>query len=172
MLYFLVYLASFFNKVLMKKIWFKKYSKVHGNGLFASTDIKKGTKIIEYIGDKVTKKEGDKRADKQIQKAKKHKFNGKVYVFELNKKYDIDGDVKENYAKLINHSCGPNCEVEIMNNHIWIIAIKNIKKNQELNYNYGYSYDADYIDHICKCGSPKCVGYILDEDEWLKLKKN
>ena len=172
MLYFLVYLAPFFNKVLVKQIWYKKYSKIHGNGLFASTDIKKGTKIIEYIGDKVTKKEGDKRADKQIQKANKHKFNGKVYVFELNKKYDIDGDVKENHAKLINHSCGPNCEVEIINNRIWIIAIKNIKKNNELNYNYGYSYDADYIDHICKCGSPKCVGYILDEDEWLKLKKN
>ena len=172
MLYFLVYLALFFNKVLVKQIWYKKNSKIHGNGLFASIDIKKGTKIIEYIGDKVTKKEGDKRADKQIQKAKKNKFNGKVYVFELNKKYDIDGDVKENHAKLINHSCGPNCEVEIINNRIWIIAIKNIKKNNELNYNYGYSYDADYIDHICKCGSPKCVGYILDEDEWLKLKKN
>ena len=172
MLYFLVYLTSFFNKVLVKKIWYKKYSKIHGNGLFASTDIKKGTKIIEYIGDKVTKKEGDKRANKQIQRAKKNKFNGMVYVFELNKKYDIDGDVKENNAKLINHSCGPNCEVEIINNRIWIIAIKNIKKNNELNYNYGYSYDEDYIDHICKCGSSKCIGYILDEDEWLKLKKN
>ena len=113
----------------MKKIWYKKYSKVHGNGLFASTDIKKGIKIIEYIGDKVTKREGDKRADKQIKKAKKHKFNGKVYVFELNKKYDIVGDVKENHAKLINHSCGPNCEVEIINNRIWIIAIKNIKNS-------------------------------------------
>ena len=59
-----------------------------------------------------------------------------------------------------------------MSNRIWIIAIKSIKKNKELNYNYGYSYEADYIDHICKCGSPRCVGYILDEDEWLKLKKN
>ena len=71
--YFLVYLISFFNKVLVKKISFKKYSKIHGNGLFASTYIKKGTKIIEYIGDKVTKKEGDRRADQQIQKAKQFK---------------------------------------------------------------------------------------------------
>tara|TARA_B100000446_G_C10324787_1_gene260010 strand:- start:37 stop:522 length:486 start_codon:yes stop_codon:yes gene_type:complete len=156
--------------VLVKKLWFKKNSKVHGNGLFARTDIKKGTQIIEYIGDKVTKKEGDKRADRQIRKAKKNINNGIVFVFELNKRYDIDGDVLENHAKLINHSCGPNCEVEIVNNHIWILAIKNIKKNQELNYNYGYSYDTDYIDHICKCGSSKRVGYILDEDEWPKLK--
>ena len=154
----------------MKKLWFKKKSHVHGSGLFTVQNIKKGTKIIEYIGDKVTKKEGDKRADKQIKQYKKNKNNGMVYVFELNKLYDIDGSVSHNHAKLINHSCNPNCEVEIINNEIWISAIKNIKKNTELSYNYGYSYDTDYVDHICKCGSSNCVGYILDEDHWPKLK--
>ena len=155
----------------MTKLWFKNKSHVHGSGLFAVQNIKKGSKIIEYIGDKVTKKEGDKRADKQIKQYKKNKNNGMVYVFELNKLYDIDGSVAYNHAKLINHSCNPNCEVEIINNEIWISAIKNIKKNTELSYNYGYSYDTDYVDHICKCGSSKCVGYILDEDHWPKLKK-
>ena len=154
----------------MKKLWFKKKSHVHGSGLFAVQNIKKGSKIIEYIGDKVTKKEGDKRADKQIKQYKKNKNNGMVYVFELNKLYDIDGSVARNHAKLINHSCNPNCEVEIINNEIWISAIKNIKKNNELSYNYGYSYDTDYVDHICKCRSSNCVGYILDEDHWPKLK--
>ena len=154
----------------MKQIWFKKKSQVHGRGLFAVQNIKKGSKIIEYIGDKVTKKEGDKRADKQIKQYKKNKNNGMVYIFELNKLYDIDGLVAHNYAKLINHSCNSNCEVEIINNEIWISAIKNIKKNTELSYNYGYSYDTDYVDHVCKCGSSKCVGYILDEDHWSKLK--
>ena len=155
----------------MKQLWFKKKSHVHGRGLFAVQNIKKGLKIIEYIGDKVTKKEGDKRADKQIKQYKKNKNNGMVYIFELNKLYDIDGFVTHNHAKHINHSCNPNCEVEIINNEIWISAIKNIKKNTELSYNYGYSYDIDYVDHICKCGSSKCVGYILDEDHWPKLKK-
>ena len=75
----------------MKKLWFKKKSSLHGSGLFALSNIKKGEQVIEYIGDKVTKKEGDKRADKQIKKAEKNKKNGMVYVFELNKKYDIDG---------------------------------------------------------------------------------
>ena len=154
----------------MKQLWFKKKSHVHGSGLFAVQNIKKGSKIIEYIGDKVTKKEGDKRADKQIKQYKKNKNNGMVYVFELNKLYDIDGSVSHNHAKLINHSCNPNCEVEIINNEIWISAIKNIKKYTELSYNYGYSYDTDYVDHVCKCGSSKCVGYILDEDHWSKLK--
>ena len=156
--------------MLMEKLWFKKNSKIHGNGLFAIQNIKKRTRIIEYIGDKIKKKEGDRRADKQIRKAKQNKNNGMVYIFELNKQYDIDGDVRKNHAKLINHSCNPNCEVEIINNEIWISAIKNIKKNTELSYNYGYSYDTDYVDHICKCGSSKCVGYILDEDHWPKLK--
>ena len=57
----------------MKKLWYKKNSKVHGTGLFATANIKKGIQILEYIGDKVTKREGDKRADKQIKKAKKYK---------------------------------------------------------------------------------------------------
>ena len=155
----------------MKKNWFKEKSHIHGSGLFAIQHIKKGSKIIEYIGDKVTKKEGDKRADKQIKQYKKNKNNGMVYIFELNKLYDIDGSVAHNHAKLINHSCNPNCEVEIINNEIWISAIKNIRKNTELSYNYGYSYDIDYVDHVCKCGSSNCVGYILDKDHWPKLKK-
>ena len=70
----------------MEKLWYKKKSRLHGSGLFALSNIKKGEQVIEYIGDKVTKKEGDKRADKQIKKAEKNKKNGMVYVFELNKK--------------------------------------------------------------------------------------
>ena len=155
----------------MNKLWFKKKSGVHGSGLFAFQNIKKGLKIIEYVGDKVTKKEGDRRADIQLNKAKRNINNGMVYIFELNKRYDIDGSVKYNHARLINHSCSPNCEVVIDNNEIWILAIKKIKKNAELSYNYGYAYDEDYVDHTCKCGSSKCVSNILDEDHWPKLKK-
>ena len=155
----------------MKQLWKKKKSKVHGSGLFAAQDVKKGLQVIEYIGEKVSKREGDKRADKQINKAKRNYNNGMVYIFELNQRYDIDGDVPYNDARLINHSCDPNCEVEIINNRLWISAIKNIKKGSELFYNYGYSYDTDYVDHICKCNSPKCVGYILDDAHWPKLKK-
>ena len=155
----------------MKKLWFKKKSSLHGLGLFAKHNIKKGEQVIEYIGDKVLKKEGDKRADKQIKKAQKNKSNGMVYVFELNKKYDIDGGVARNYARFINHSCDPNCEVEITDNHIWISSIKRIKKGAELLYNYGYPFDSDFEDHICKCASKKCVGYILSDDDWPKLKK-
>mgnify|MGYP001456592459 CR=1 FL=1 len=78
----------------MKKLWYKKKSSLHGSGLFAVSNIKKGDQVIQYIGDKVTKKEGDRRADIQIKKAEKNKKNGMVYVFELNKKYEI-GKLKQ-----------------------------------------------------------------------------
>ena len=94
-----------------------------------------------------------------------------VYVFELNKRFDIDGDVDYNFAKFINHSCNPNCEVDIIDNEIWISSIKRIKKGAELFYNYGYPFDTDFVDHICKCGSRNCVGYILIDNDWPKLNK-
>ena len=155
----------------MNKLWYKKRSSLHGSGLFAASNIKKDEQVIQYIGDKVTKKEGDKRADIQLKKAEKNKKTGMVYVFELNKKYDIDGGVLRNHARFINHSCDPNCEVEISKNEIWISAIKNIKEGTELTYNYGYPFDSDFEEHICKCGTKKCVGYILSDDDWPKLKK-
>ena len=96
----------------MEKTWIKKLSKVHGTGLFAKKNIKKKSKVIEYIGAKVTKKEGDRRADKQIAKASKNKKNGMVYIFELNSRYDIDGSYMYNTARYINHSCDPNCELQ------------------------------------------------------------
>lgn len=156
----------------MEKLWFKKKSSLHGLGLFAESDIKTGKQVIEYIGDKVTKKEGDKRADKQIKKAQKNKGNGMVYVFELDKKYDIDGGVARNYARFINHSCDPNCEVDGKGLKLWIFALRDIKKGEELSYDYGFGYDKDYKDYVCKCGAKNCCGYIVREGSRWRIKKN
>ncbi len=153
-------------------MWKVKKSSVHGTGLFATKNIKENTRIIEYIGEKVTKSEGDKRSSRRILKYQNSKDQGTVYIFELNKKYDIDGSVEYNKAKYINHSCNPNCEVDIIDNQIWISAIKKIKKGQELSYDYGYAFDKDdYQDHICKCGSRNCIGYIISSEDWKKYKK-
>ena len=150
-------------------MWKVKKSKIHGAGIFATRDIKKNIQIIQYIGDKVTKSEGDKRSAKRIKKYLNSKKTGSVYIFELNKKYDIDGYVKRNKARYINHSCKPNCEVDIIDDEIWIQSIKMIKKGEELSYDYGYSFDKDdYKDHICKCGSKNCIGFIISSDEWTK----
>ena len=157
---------------MAQKLWFKKKSPLHGSGLFAKNDIKKGSKVIQYIGDKVTKKEGDKRADRQIRKAKKDKNNGMVYVFELNKRYDIDGDVNYNFAKYINHSCNPNCEVVGKGLKLWIKSIKDIKKGEELSYDYGFSFDENFKDYPCRCNSKNCCGYIVKQESRWRVKKS
>ncbi len=150
-----------------------KKSKVHGTGVFASENIKKNTKIIQYIGEKVSRTEGNKRSGKRIEKYLNSKETGSVYIFELNKKYDIDGFVSKNKARFINHSCAPNCEVDIVNNEIWISSIKKIKKGEELSYDYGFEFDKDdFKDHICKCGSKNCIGYIISSDDWDKYLKH
>jgi len=149
---------------------FKKKSAVHGWGLYAKTFIPKATRIIEYVGEKISKVESDRRGPMLVEYAKKHKQKGAVYLFVLNKKYDIDGHVGYNTAKYINHSCVPNCEVEIIRGHLWVIALKGIKKGDELFYNYGYDLDT-YQDHPCFCGKPPCPGYIAAQEHWPKLRK-
>ena len=150
----------------------KKSSK-HGKGVFSTKEIKKNTKIIQYIGEKISKAEGDRRSALRIKRFLNSKKTGSVYIFELNKKYDIDGSLIKNKARYINHSCDPNCEVDIIRGKIWISSIRNIKKGEELTYDYGYEFDKeDYKDHICKCGSRKCIGYIISSDDWKKFSKH
>ena len=150
-------------------MWRVRKSKIHGYGVVASKNISKNKKIIQYIGEKIKKSEGDKRSEKRIKKYLNSNRTGSVYIFELNKKYDIDGTPKYNKARYINHSCNPNCEVEITKNEIWISSIKMISKGEELTYDYGYEFDKDdFRDHICKCGSDNCIGFIISSDDWPK----
>jgi len=142
-------------------------SKIHGKGVYAAKDIPKGTQIIEYVGKLVTKKEADDIADAQFEKGEKGE-EGHVYIFELNKKQDIDGNVPWNTARLINHSCDPNCETSGDDDHIWIEAMVDIKEGEELSYDYCYDID-DYEDHPCKCGKKNCCGYIIAEKHRKKV---
>ncbi len=148
----------------------KRKSPIHGYGIFAKKDIPNGTRIIEYVGEKITKAEAERRGPALIEYAQNHKELGAVYLFELNKKYDVDGHVWYNTAKYINHSCEPSCETDIIRGKIWIIATRDIKKGEEVFYNYGYDLDL-YQDHPCLCGTARCVGYIVKEDYWKQLKK-
>ena len=148
----------------------KKKSGVHGWGIFAKTNIPQGMRIIEYVGEKITKTEAERRGPKLVEYAKKHKQTGAVYIFVLNKKHDIDGHVDYNTAKYINHSCKPNCEVDIIRGRIWIIALRDIQKNEEIFYNYGYDLKG-YHEHPCFCRMACCPGYITAQEHWTKLKK-
>tara|TARA_B100000035_G_scaffold5356_1_gene4742 strand:+ start:474 stop:947 length:474 start_codon:yes stop_codon:yes gene_type:complete len=147
----------------MKKLYKVKKSNIDKNGLYAAKDIKAGTRIIEYVGKIISKKETERN----------DKFdNGKdIYLFNLNNKFDLDGDFKWNTARLVNHSCDPNCEVEGKGLKIWVTSIRDIKKGEELSYDYGFGYDKDYKQFPCKCGSDRCCGYIVREGSRWRINK-
>ena len=145
------------------KLYKIKKSNIDKRGLYASKDIKDGTKIIEYKGKIVTKKEVEENSKFDNDKA--------IYLFNLNTRYDLDGDFKYNTARLINHSCNPNCEVAGVGLKVWVYAIRNIKKGEELSYDYGFGYDEFYKDFPCRCGSKNCVGYIVREGSRWRIKK-
>ena len=140
-----------------------KKSKIDKNGLYANCDIKKGTKIIEYKGKIISVKKSAEDPKFDNEKA--------IYLFNINKRLDLDGDFKFNTARLINHSCNPNCEVFGTGLKIWVYAMKNIKKGDELSYDYGFSFDEDYKQFPCRCGSSNCVGFIIREGSRWRLKK-
>ena len=89
-----------------------------GRGLYATKDIKAGTKIIDYIGKLITKK--------QTEESDKYDNSKPIYLFTINKRYDLDGDFSLNTAGLINHSCDNNCDYEGKGLKIWVTAIKDI----------------------------------------------
>ena len=153
-----------------KKLYIKKNSKIHASGLFARADIESGTKIIQYKGLKITKAQSDKIADVHIDANKKEGTVGAVYIFTLNDRYDINGKVAWNLAKYINHSCDPNCETDIVRGKIWISAIKDIKKGEELSYDYGYDMHC-FEDHPCRCNSKNCVGFIVRSNLRWRIRK-
>jgi uncharacterized protein len=128
-----------------------KSSAIHGMGGFARRDIRRGKRIVEYVGIKLSKTKAQTELDKQ-----------NVYIFTLNDAHDIDGSVEWNPARFLNHSCKPNCEVEIVRGRIWIYALRDIKAGEELTYNYSYDFE-DYENRPCNCGTPNCVGYMVAE---------
>jgi len=135
----------------------------NGKGLYATQDIKEGTRIIDYVGKVITKK--------QTEESERFDNSKPIYLFNLNNRYDLDGDVKSNIARLINHSCSNNCDYEGKGLKLWVVAVKNIKKNEELTCDYGFSYDSDYKQFPCKCSSKNCVGYIVREGSRWRINK-
>ena len=111
---------------------------IAGLGLYAQEAIPKGACIIEYTG-------------REISKEEEETINS-LYLFEVTKKKTIDGSIRSNTARYINHSCRPNCEIEIYKARVYVMAKKNIKEGEELNYDYDTSYFNEYIKPKgCRC---------------------
>jgi SET domain-containing protein len=146
------------------KLYKIKKSNIDNKGLYASKNIKAEQIVIHYKGKLVTKKEVEKNPKFDNDKA--------IYLFNINNRYDLDGDFEYNDARLINHSCNPNCEVNGKGLKLWIFALRDIKKGEELSYDYGFGYDEDYKQFVCKCGAKNCVGYIVREGSRWRIKKS
>ncbi len=142
-------------------------SEIHGRGVYATGFIPRETPIIEYFGEKIDKAESDRRSLLQQAKARRT-GDAAVYIFTLSKRYDIDGNVPWNTARLINHSCNPNCEAWIVGRKIIIHALHDIQAGEELTFDYGFDVDC-YEDHPCLCGAANCTGYIVSRQQWAEL---
>ena len=140
-------------------------SKIHGFGLFAERDILKGEFIAEYKGQIIDKEESYKREQSRINRG-----DSSVYTFEIDDNFDLDGNFEYNDARFINHACRPNCECVLEGLKINFYALRDIKKGEEILYNYSYKFE-NCLKHPCKCGFPECVGYILSKEDWPKLRK-
>ena len=144
-------------------------STIHGRGIRASRAIPAGTRIIEYEGERITKAESERR-DAARAAREAAGGDGCVYIFEINQRHDLDGHMDWNTARLINHSCEPNCQSEKVRGHIWITARRDIAAGEELSFDYGFDV-ANWQQHPCRCGSPKCVGYIVAKSHRWRLRK-
>jgi len=135
-------------------------SKIQGQGAFATRPIKRGTRIIEYTGERISHDEADKRYD-DTGMSRHHTF-----LFSIDKSKVIDAAVGGNDARFINHSCAPNCEAVDEKKRIYIEAIRDIAEGEELSYDYAYERDGTEDEewerlYMCKCGAPTCRGTIL-----------
>jgi uncharacterized protein len=107
----------------------RRRSRIHGWGVYATRTITKNTRIIDYAGEKISNQESLKRERRYIR-------NGHIWCFKLTNRTVIDAGVGGNVARYINHSCRPNCYIDIKKGIIWIRAARLIKRGEELTYDY------------------------------------
>ncbi len=135
-------------------------SRIAGLGAFALRPIPKGTRIIEYLGERVSHAEADRRYEHS-------EDDSHVVLFTVNSRTVIDAGVDGNDARFINHSCNPNCEANIERGHVYIDSIRAIEPGEELFYDYSLTRDhlesaEEEAKYTCRCGSAKCRGTMLE----------
>jgi uncharacterized protein len=138
-------------------------SGIHGRGVYATRPIRKGMRIIEYLGERITHAEADRRY------ARKGDDDGHTFLFIASRRTVIDAGVNGNAARFINHSCDPNCETVIENGRVFIESIRRIKPGEELCYDYQLTWEStdDPVElalYACRCGAKRCRGTMLDTE--------
>ena len=145
-------------------------SRIQGKGVFAIKRIKKGQRILEYIGERISPDEETLRYDDESME-RHHTF-----LFAVDEHTTIDAGRIGNDAKYINHSCDPNCEAVDEEGRIFVEAIKNIQPGTELFYDYAFKQEEPLTQELidmypCYCGTKKCRGIILKVKKKRKPKK-
>ncbi len=135
-------------------------SGIHGRGVFALVDIPKGTRLIEYLGERMSHKEADKRYGDI------HEGSAHTMLFAANDEVVIDATQWGSSARWINHSCGPNCEAIEDEGRVFIETKRAIRAGEELGYDYeliveGRQTEKLKREHACFCGSRRCRGTML-----------
>lgn len=138
-----------------------KNSRIHGRGVYAARKIASGERIVEYRGERITWKECDRRPPSDPDDP------NHTFFFSLSDgKHVIDANVGGNAARWINHACDPNCETEEEDGRVWIQAMRDIKRGEELFYDYGLIVDERITPTLkkqyqCLCGADDCRGTML-----------
>ena len=135
-------------------------STLHGLGVFAARRIRKGTRIIEYLGERVSHAEADRRYEH------KDAEDAHTFLFIVDARTVIDAGVDGNEARFVNHACDPNCESVIEDRRVFIDAVRAIEPGEELTYDYQIQREPDDppdVDTVfaCHCGSTRCRGSML-----------
>lgn len=136
-------------------------SPVHGLGAFAARKIRKGTRVAEYLGERISSEEGSRRYDDDASDSPH------VLLFAIDEHTVLDAAVGGSDAQYINHCCEPNCESEIIDGRAFVIALRTIREGEELTYDYHLDYEGKQTAEIrrkfaCRCGAPGCRGTMLE----------
>ncbi len=132
-------------------------SPIHSVGVYTSTPIRKGARVVEYKGELITPEEADRR----------YEGASRTYLYGLEDgKTVIDGD---GLGAFLNHSCDPNCEVDEIKGRVWILALRNIAAGEELVWDYNLYDDEDPAP--CYCGSKKCRGTMYSREWMAKIRR-
>jgi SET domain-containing protein len=124
----------------------RRRSKVHGLGVFAGEPINKNRRIIDYAGELVSNKTSETREERYL-------AEGCIWVFRVNRRFSRDAAVGGNIARFINHSCRPNCWIDVVDTTIWIRASRSIRKGEEVTYDYATDGEQT-IPCRCRPGCP------------------
>jgi hypothetical protein len=140
-----------------------RQSKIHGRGVYAARRIRKGTRIIEYVGDRISHDVADARYDAKTED------DGHTFLFVVDDDICIDAGIGGNEARYINHKCDANCETIIEDRRVFIEATRTIQPGEELGYDYQLTWEStDDPDELalyaCRCGAANCRGTMLDRE--------